>query len=85
MTNVFVFFRFQGATVKNEGDSVIIARIVKGGAAEKSGKFVFFFFFSFQLCCSQVISPMRNLVCFPWGKPEATEASYSTYSACWVF
>lgn len=26
-----------GATVKNEGDSVIIARIVKGGAAEKSG------------------------------------------------
>ncbi|ESO96509.1 hypothetical protein LOTGIDRAFT_115808 [Lottia gigantea] len=26
-----------GATVKNEGDSVIIGRIVKGGAAEKSG------------------------------------------------
>uniref|UniRef100_A0A2C9JVM2 MAGUK p55 subfamily member 5 n=1 Tax=Biomphalaria glabrata TaxID=6526 RepID=A0A2C9JVM2_BIOGL len=26
-----------GATVKNEGESVIIARIVKGGAAEKSG------------------------------------------------
>ncbi|KAK7103098.1 hypothetical protein V1264_018062 [Littorina saxatilis] len=26
-----------GATVKNEGDSVIIARIVQGGAAEKSG------------------------------------------------
>ena len=28
-----------GATVKNEGDAVIISRIVKGGAAEKSGKF----------------------------------------------
>ena len=34
--------------MKNEGDSVIIARIVKGGAAEKSGKFVFFFFFFFS-------------------------------------
>ena len=31
-------FIFQGATVKNEGESVIIGRIVKGGAAEKSGK-----------------------------------------------
>lgn len=28
---------FQGATVRNEMDSVIISRIVKGGAAEKSG------------------------------------------------
>jgi len=27
----------QGATVKNEGDSVLIGRIVKGGVAEKSG------------------------------------------------
>lgn len=26
----------QGATIRNEGDSVIIGRIVKGGAAEKS-------------------------------------------------
>eukprot|EP00112_Aurelia_sp_Birch-Aquarium-sp1_P009072 Seg2018.3 transcript_id=Seg2018.3/GoldUCD/mRNA.D3Y31 product="MAGUK p55 subfamily member 5" protein_id=Seg2018.3/GoldUCD/D3Y31 len=26
-----------GATVKNEGDAVVISRIVKGGAAEKSG------------------------------------------------
>ena len=28
---------FQGATIRNEKDSVIIGRIVKGGAAEKSG------------------------------------------------
>ena len=28
-----------GATVKNEGDAVIISRIVKGGAAEKSGMY----------------------------------------------
>lgn len=27
----------QGATVRNEGESVIISRIVKGGIAEKSG------------------------------------------------
>ena len=27
----------QGATVRNEGESVIIGRIVKGGAADKSG------------------------------------------------
>ena len=26
-----------GATVRNEGDSVVIGRIVKGGAAHKSG------------------------------------------------
>lgn len=26
-----------GATVRNEGDAVIIGRIVRGGAAEKSG------------------------------------------------
>lgn len=28
---------YQGATIRNEGDSVIIGRIVKRGAAEKSG------------------------------------------------
>ena len=27
----------QGATVRNDGESVIISRIVKGGTAEKSG------------------------------------------------
>jgi MAGUK p55 subfamily protein 5 len=27
----------QGATVRNEDDAVVIGRIVKGGAAEKSG------------------------------------------------
>ncbi len=27
----------QGATVRNEGESVIVGRIVTGGAAEKSG------------------------------------------------
>lgn len=27
----------QGATVRNEGDSVIIGRVVRGGAADKSG------------------------------------------------
>lgn len=31
------FFFFKGATVRNEMDSVVISRIVKGGAAEKSG------------------------------------------------
>lgn len=30
-------FLFQGATVRNEGEAVVIGRIVKGGAAEKSG------------------------------------------------
>ncbi|MPC24493.1 MAGUK p55 subfamily member 5 [Portunus trituberculatus] len=29
--------KYEGATIRNEGDSVIIGRIVKGGAAEKSG------------------------------------------------
>ena len=28
----------QGATIRNEGGTVVIGRIVKGGAAEKSGK-----------------------------------------------
>ncbi|UYV74838.1 MPP5 [Cordylochernes scorpioides] len=32
-----MFGATQGATVRNEGESVIIGRIVKGGAAEKSG------------------------------------------------
>ncbi len=27
----------QGATIRNDGESVLIGRIVKGGAAEKSG------------------------------------------------
>ena len=31
------------------------------------------------------ISPMRNLACFLWGKPAATESRYPTFSACWVF
>ena len=31
-------FCFQGATVRNEGESVVISRIVKGGTADKSGK-----------------------------------------------
>ena len=34
---ILIFFFLQGATVRNEGDSVIIGRIVKGGAAEASG------------------------------------------------
>lgn len=34
---VVTFSIVQGATVRNEMDSVIISRIVKGGAAEKSG------------------------------------------------
>jgi len=29
---------FQGATVRNEGDRVVIGRVVKGGAAERSGQ-----------------------------------------------
>ena len=29
---------FQGATVRNEGESVVISRIVKGGTADKSGE-----------------------------------------------
>ena len=28
---------FQGATVRNEGEKVVIGRVVKGGAAERSG------------------------------------------------
>uniref|UniRef100_A0A8D0FN95 Uncharacterized protein n=2 Tax=Telluraves TaxID=3073808 RepID=A0A8D0FN95_STROC len=35
--NLECFATTQGATVRNEMDSVIISRIVKGGAAEKSG------------------------------------------------
>ena len=29
---------FQGATVRNEGERVVIGRVVKGGAAERSGQ-----------------------------------------------
>ena len=32
-----------GATVRNEGDAVIISRIIKGGAAEKSGGLLKYF------------------------------------------
>lgn len=32
-----MFSRKKGATVRNEGDAVIIGRVVRGGAAEKSG------------------------------------------------
>lgn len=35
-TNLLLNF-VQGATVRNEGDSVMIGRIVRGGAADKSG------------------------------------------------
>ena len=28
---------------------------------------------------------MGNSACFPRGKPAATESSYPTYGACWVF
>ena len=31
-------FTFQGATVRNEGERVVIGRVVKGGAAERSGQ-----------------------------------------------
>ena len=34
---MFVFLLHQGATVRNEGEAVIIGRVVKGGAAEKCG------------------------------------------------
>lgn len=33
----YKFKIFVGATVRNEGEAVIIGRIVRGGAAEKSG------------------------------------------------
>lgn len=35
--NVTFVFGRQGATVRNDGDAVVIGRVVKGGAAEKSG------------------------------------------------
>jgi hypothetical protein len=37
MFTLFHIVYFQGATVRNEGGGVFIGRIVKGGAAEKSG------------------------------------------------
>lgn len=30
-----------GATVRNEGSAVVIGRIVSGGAAQKSGRYIF--------------------------------------------
>lgn len=36
MNNIPIFF-VPGATVRNEGDAVVIGRVVRGGAAEKSG------------------------------------------------
>ena len=33
-----IHFYIQGATVRNEGDRVVIGRVVKGGAAERSGQ-----------------------------------------------
>ena len=35
--SVCVFVYVQGATVRNDMDSVIVSRVVKGGAAERSG------------------------------------------------
>lgn len=32
-----------GATVCNEGDAVVISRIIRGGAAEKSGMVILFY------------------------------------------
>jgi len=37
VTNVHSLCLCKGATVRNEGDAVIIGRIVRGGVAEKSG------------------------------------------------
>lgn len=34
---VMTCFALQGATVRNEMESVVISRIVRGGAAERSG------------------------------------------------
>ena len=33
-----LFVHLQGATVRNEGERVVIGRVVKGGAAERSGQ-----------------------------------------------
>ena len=38
-----------GATVRNEGDKVIVSRIVKGGAAEMSGKYMLAWFPKIQV------------------------------------
>ena len=45
----------------------------------------FFFFYSQQLYCPIVISPMGNLDCLPQGKLAAAELHHPTYSACRVF
>ena len=31
-----MLFFFQGATVRNEGESIVVARIIKGGIADKT-------------------------------------------------
>ena len=36
MKLILIFFK--GATVRNEGERVVIGRVVKGGAAERSGQ-----------------------------------------------
>ena len=38
MTTLTFHLTFQGATVRNEGERVVIGRVVKGGAAERSGQ-----------------------------------------------
>ena len=43
------------------------------------------YFYFFHLHCANGIIPMGNLGCFPRGWPAATESSYPTYCACWVF
>ena len=43
-------------------------------------------YFTFYNCTVQMgFLPWKNLGCFPWGKPAATESRYPTYCACWVF
>ena len=38
LTTLSYHLTFQGATVRNEGERVVIGRVVKGGAAERSGQ-----------------------------------------------
>ena len=42
-------------------------------------------FYFLQLHCPDGIFPTGHSVCFPRGKPAATESRYPTYCACWVF
>ena len=53
--------------------------------AEMLIKSLLLLFYFLQLYCPNGIFPMRNLGCFPWGKPAATESHCPTYCACWVF